>query len=276
MNLKSDRAFGGRQIRIKEGPDSANHDRKEPLAVGVPLAMLIKRRLIEQPELVVLTEPRSMGAERFRRLCTVLVNQEQNEAQVIVVTSGGPQEGKSTVATNLALAFAAEKNEPTLLIDADLRRPTIGSWLHPAPQLGLSEVLSGLTTPDHAVMGLENSTLKILPAGRPVDAPGELLSSETTQDLIAELRSHYRRIIIDTPPTVPFTDAEIMGGYSDGVLLIARSKVTPLSLHDQAVGSITSTRILGTVLNDVDFNLADADRYHAKQFSHYYDRERKK
>jgi capsular exopolysaccharide synthesis family protein len=218
-----------------------------------------------------------MPAEKFRRLKTVLLNLEDREPpQVIVITSATPGDGKSMVSMNLSLAFAADGTGEVLLIDADMRRPTIEGWLSPAPTLGLSEILSGRTTLEHAVLDLKNAPLKILPAGHPPRETAELLSSGACVELIATLRKRYQRVIIDTPPIVPFSDANVIGGKSDGVLLVVREGVTPKPLFVQALSSVTSTNVIGTVLNDAKFNLADRHRYHENYYNKYYDKERRK
>lgn len=247
------------------------------LTAGVPLAKLIKRKLAEAPELVMLTKTRSVGAEKFRRLRTILANRQEGCPQVVVVTSAGPGEGKSLCSINLALAFAADEKANVVLVDADLRRPTIERWLSPEPKLGLAEVLKGRTELEHAVLHLENSALKILPAGSPPRDPVGLLSSDVARDVMAELRAQYTTVIVDTPPIVPFTDADVLGALSDGVVVVARSAVTRVSSYIQAVQAVTSTRVLGTVLNDLTFNLADRTHYYGyeKSYDDYYSRERK-
>ena len=211
---------------------------------------------------------RSVGAERFRRLKTVLANAEQGGPQVIAVTSGGPDEGKSVVAANLALAFAAD-TDGVLLIDADLRRPSIENWLDPAPNLGLAELLRGRTELEHAVLPLENSLLRVLPAGNAPRDPVQLLSSAAAKTLMATLRERYTRIIIDPPPIVPFTDADAIGTECDGMIIVARSGVTRKEVFMQALESVTSTRSLGTVLNDLSYNIADRKSYYSE--GHYYE-----
>lgn len=245
------------------------------IAEGVPLSKLIKREIAEIPELVMLSQPRSLSAERFRRLKTTLVHQFGDELQVIVVTSGAPAEGKSTVALNLALAFGAEIDEKTLLIDADLRRPSIGGLLQPAPKLGLREVLSKLAPLEHAVLELKNSPLEILPAGAKTEDPLELLTGQEASTMISGLRERYRWIVLDSPPIVPFTDADALGALSDGILMIARARTTHESLYQQAISAVTSTRILGAVFNDSPRSLADAGKYYDRYYSAYYDRDRK-
>ncbi len=244
------------------------------LTEGVPLAKLVKREMIAHPELVMLSQPRSIFAERFRRLKTSIAHQFGDAARVIVVTSGAPGEGKSTVAANLALAFAADGGDKTLLIDGDFRRPTVGRWLHPAPQLGFAEVLAKRTGLDHAILSLTNSTLEVLPAGDCPRDPLELIASQTARAMLAELRRNYARIVIDTPPVVPFTDADAMGAMADGVLMVVRAGATPKSVYRQALSSITSTRILGSVFNDAPHSLADGGRYYDKYYTAYYDKKR--
>lgn len=245
------------------------------IAEGVPLSRLIKSEISEIPELVMLSQPRSLSAERFRRLKTTLVNRFGAELQVIVVTSGAPGEGKSTIALNLALALGAELDDKTLLIDADLRRPSIGALLQPAPKLGLREVLTKLAPLEHAVLELKNSALEILPAGSKTEAPLELLTAQEARSLISGLRERYRWIIIDTPPIVPFTDADALGALSDGILMVVRARSTPESVYQQAVSAVTSTRILGAVLNDSPRSLSDSGAYYDRYYRAYFDREHK-
>jgi capsular exopolysaccharide synthesis family protein len=241
------------------------------------MARLIKRKIVEAPELVMLSKPRSVAAEQFRRLKTLIVNEHKDAAQVLLVTSAAPGEGKSMVSTNLALAFAADLQGEVLLLDADLRRPTLEHWLQPAPKLGVAEILQGQTELDHALLELENSSLRVLPAGVPPPDPVELLASDTAKTLVAALRQRFSRIVIDTPPIIPFTDADAIGRLCDGALIVVRSSSTRQSAYTQALAAVTSTRVLGSVLNDVTFNLADREYYHYEKSYHaYYDRERER
>lgn len=254
--------------------DEALRRTDDKLTAGVPLPKLIKRRLIDAPEIVLLSRPRSLGAERFRRLRSQLRGGSEEGPQILVVTSASPSEGKSMVAMNLALAFAYEGQGDVLLVDADMRRPSIGDWLNPAPDVGLAELLMGRTELEHVVLQLENVPLSVLPAGAPQRDPGELLPTEFASSLFSGLRQRYRRIIIDTPPIVPFTDADVLARKSDGVVIVARAGATRRGLLRQAIASVNSTRVLGTVLNDVTFNLADMGTYYSnKNYEEFYKRE---
>ncbi len=270
--------YGIKSFRF--GKNRATEDRRsgrrgEMITAGVPLAKLIKRRIVDTPELVLVSRSRSVAAEQFRRLKTLLVNEHKESLQVILVTSAAPGEGKSIVSTNLALAFAADHQGEVLLIDADLRRPTVEHWIEPRPRLGVAELLLGQTELDHAILELENTTLRILPAGAPPEDPSELLSAEPARRLFAELRTRFTRIIVDTPPIVPFTDADAVGALCDGALVVVRAGKTRQSMYLQAVNAVTSTRVLGSVLNDVTYSLADREYYqYEKSYHAYYDRER--
>lgn len=266
---------GGRRPDTPMAANVKPASKERALAEGVPLPKLIKRELEERAEIVMVSQPRSVFAERFRRLKTKLQHREGGAPQVIVVTSGVPSEGKTTVAINLALAFAAERDDRTLLIDADLRRPSIGRLLQPVPHLGFSEILAGRADPAHGILRLKSSSLEILPAGEPSEDPLQLISSANARSVIADLRKQYSRVIIDTPPILPFTDADGLGALSDGVLIVTRAGVTPVAVYQQVVVSVTAAPILGVVLNETVRSASDAGRYYNKYYDEYYAKDRK-
>jgi capsular exopolysaccharide synthesis family protein len=241
-------------------------DRRIPLVAGVPMGGIIPRKFSDDPHLVVANKPGSPVAERYRRLRLKLEqpNPDGASRQAIVVTSAVPEEGKTTTSINLALAFAENRDRRTLLIDADLRRPSVTKYLVPAPTLGLTEILSGETTLDHALIEIKSSHLTILPAGTPTPNPLDLLRSDYLASIVAELRRRFDRIVIDTPPTVPFTDAAVLNDVSDGALLVIRAGKTTGTLIDRACASLSHGTLLGVVLNDVVFTAVD--RYY-----HHYD-----
>src|SRR6185503_8583091 len=103
-------------------------------------------------------------------------------------------------------------------IDADLRRPALTRYILPAPTLGLSDILSGDTSLDHCLIELKSSHLTVLPSGAVSFNPLELLQSDYLVSILGELRRRFDRIVIDTPPTVPFTDAAVLNNVSDGAL----------------------------------------------------------
>lgn len=181
--------------------------------------------------------------------------------QLTVITSAVPGEGKTTTAVNLALAYAENRRYRTLLVDADLRRPSVARYITPAPVDGLSELLAGESSLERVLIEMTGSGLWVLPAGAPRETPLEFLQSDALGSLIAALRSRFDRIVIDTPPTVPFTDAAILAAQADGTLLVVRARTATRPLISRAQESLSGTEILGVVLNDVAYTVVDRYYY---------------
>jgi capsular exopolysaccharide synthesis family protein len=255
--------------------DSTTITPNDKLTVGVPLARVVPRKLVDSPGILFRGPASSPAAERFRRLKAILTQDPADSPQVIVVTSAIPGDGKSFVAMNLALAFAADADTRTLIIDADLRRPALDRYITPAPTLGLSDLLEDRVSLQHTVLFLKDSALQILPAGRRAAEPVELLSSAACAELFTLLRTRYDRIIIDTPPALPFTDADVIGRNADGALFVVRQGSTPKAHYRRVVSMLGSLRVLGSVLNDSTYSLADRGHYYDKYYDHYYRRDRK-
>lgn len=221
-------------------------------------------KLTVTPDLVMLADRQSPAAERFVRLKADLAVDMPDKPKVIVVTSPMPGDGKSFVAINLALALAGDGETRTLLIDADLRRPGLHRRLRPEPERGLTEVLEGKTQLGRAVAETEVEGLEVLAAPHRAEDPGRLLATNSFRELVESLRKEYDRIVIDTPPAVAFADAELVAGCSDGVILVARSWVTPRYALEEAIDTIRAAPLLGIVLNAATANLLDR--------AHDYDR----
>ena len=240
----------------------AGGDKRVPLVAGVPLGGIIPRKFTDDPHLVLANRPGSPIAERYRRLRLKLDQPGPDGAprQIMLVTSAVPEEGKTTTAINLALAFAEDRDRHTLLIDADLRRPALTRYILPAPTLGLSEVLSSDASLDHVLIEIKSARLTVLPAGATSQNPLALLQSDFLVSVFAELRRRFDRIVIDTPPTVPFTDAAVLNAMCDGALLVVRAGKTTGTLIDRARASLVHSTLLGVVLNDVGFT--PVDRYY--------------
>jgi len=224
----------------------------------------LPRTFVDDPYLVLRTCPESPLAERYRRLRLRL---EQGsvanpfQPQVTVITSAIPGEGKTTTATNLALAYAENRKYRVLLIGADLRRPSVSRYIVPRPTVGLAEVLAGEVSLDHALVEMRDSKLWVLPSGAPRERSVELLQNKSLGTVIAELRTRFDRIVIDAPPTVPFADAAVLASHADGALLVVRAGTSTMPLIRRARESLSGTNILGVVLNDVVFTVVDRYYY---------------
>ena len=154
---------------------------------------------------------------------------------------------RHTFPDDLDFMLVGPRGQRVLLVDADLRRPALTRYIVPPPTLGLSEVLSGEATLDHVLIEMKASHLTILPAGIQTDNPLELLRSDYLSSLVSELRRRFDRVVIDTPPTVPFTDAAVLNAVGDGALLVVRAGKTTGTLIDRACASLSHGTLLGVV-----------------------------
>lgn len=189
--------------------------------------------------------------------------------KVLMVTSSLPEEGKSTVSSNLAFGF--RQLETVLLIDADMRKPTIAKRFGiPSFQPGLANYLSGTEALDACIVSDEQSTVDIMPAGSIPMNPLELLSSPALADLLTELRGRYSKIIIDTPPVQAVSDALVVAANTDATVMVVKADQTRSGIVQQSLAKLINahTRVLGVVLNDVDLKLAE--RYYGNMGYYKY------
>jgi capsular exopolysaccharide synthesis family protein len=201
--------------------------------------------------LVCLTDPGSLGAEKFRVLGLRLRNmREKRKLKRIVVTGTAPEEGKSLVAANLALNQSRSKVLKTLLIDGDFRRPTIAKKFGVGALLpGLSECLRGERQLSEVVYRLEGTGLSLLPAGMAPENPLELMQSGRLSEYLDQLGTAFDWIIIDTPPLFPLADTTFWMKLSDGVLFVVREGITERKTLQRAVDTVDKANLLGVVVN---------------------------
>jgi polysaccharide biosynthesis transport protein len=213
-------------------------------------------------ELVAQHLPKSQMSEAFRALRTaLLLSRPDHPPQVILVSSALPREGKTTVAANLAVTLA-QLGDKTVLVDADLRKPGVGRLLNLrlGNQAGLSSYLAGVSTLDLvSVPHPAIPNLTAIPTGPLPPNPADLLASHKLTEAIAELRTKYKFIVIDTPPIMAASDALIASVQTDGVLIVVRSGETPKVAFTRTRDLLTSVNchLLGVVLNAVDSSAPD-------------------
>jgi protein-tyrosine kinase len=190
--------------------------------------------------------------EQYRRLAAVLHDLHANRTlSVLMVASAMPGEGKTLTATNLALTFSESYHDRVLLIDADLRRPT----LHQVFQLDAGYgLLEGLETETDAklVVRQVSSRLAILPAGRSTSDPMAALTSPRMRQLLDEAKETFDWVILDTPPLMLLPDAHLLSALVDGAVLVIRANSTPFELVKRSAEIIGRQRIAGVVLNHAD------------------------
>ncbi len=213
-------------------------------------------------ELVAQHLPKSQMSEAFRALRTsLLLSQPGRPPQVILVTSALPREGKTTAAANLAVTLA-QLGDRTVLIDADLRKPGVGRLLNlgSGKYAGFSSYLAGVSSLDLVTVPHPSiPNLSAIPTGPLPPNPADLLSSHKLSEAIAELRTKFKFIVIDSPPIMAATDAVILSVQTDGVLLVVRSGETPKEAFTRTRDLLLSVKchILGVVLNAVDSGAPD-------------------
>jgi capsular exopolysaccharide synthesis family protein len=189
---------------------------------------------------------------------------EESPVKVIAVVSSEAAEGRSTVAMNLALAFA-EAGRQTLLIDADLRRPQIAEYLGIEGGVGLSGVLAGQAGLDTALQTWGEQKLHVLASGPLQPYPSELLGSRQMADLVARLRSEFDTIILDTPPVLPVTDGVIAALLCDGAIVVVRNGRTSRAQLGRALQALRAVGVpvLGAVRNMVPLRRSGRSAYGA-------------
>jgi len=190
--------------------------------------------------------------EQYRKLAAILHHaQVERGIKVIMMSSALPGEGKSLTAVNLSLTLADSYQRRVLLIDADLRRPTVQRIFGIPPISGLNE---GLKAGEDRAMALTavSDLLFVLPAGRPEADPMSGLTSDRMRRLIAQAAATFDWVIVDSPPVGLLPDASLLSAIVDGVLLVVRAGKAPFSLVKRTVESISHDRILGVVMNAID------------------------
>jgi capsular exopolysaccharide synthesis family protein len=193
----------------------------------------------------------------------------QKEVQVLVVTSPGPRDGKTTAAISLAITMA-QGGARVLLVDTDLRKPRIHKSFGIKPDRGISSVILGATTIADATIHTEIPNLDVMPCGPSPPNPAELLHTERFRAILAQLRQSYDKIILDSPPTGPVTDPAILGSVADGVLLVLRAghSTKEAAAHARRHLADAGARILGLVINQADHK-GGGYGYGYSSYSHY-------
>ena len=202
------------------------------------------------PRLIAALAPQAPAAERYRLLRTRIKRAENGRnLRAIVITSPAKGDGKSLTAANLALTMAQEFHQRVLVLDADLRRPSIAGLFGIAETPGLSDVLMGLHDLDSALVQLPDQHLTVLPAGAPAAQPAELLGSAAMRRVLDALRSRFDRILIDMPPVAPLADVHVISPQADGLLMVVRAGITPKPAIERALSGLDMAKVLGLVLN---------------------------
>ena len=214
-------------------------------------------------KLVTSVNSKSVVSEQFRTLRTnINFSMPDQELQTILFTSASPGEGKSTVAANTAVVFAQE-GKRVLLVDADMRKPTVHYTFHMTNTLGLSNLLTRQASLAEVVKESEIEKLHVITCGPIPPNPAELLGSRTMNKVIEEMKEHYDIILFDAPPVLSVTDGQILSNKCEGSVLVMSAGQTEKENIVKAKEALVSSQanIIGAVLNN--FTL---EKYHYYQY----------
>jgi len=222
----------------------------EELTGSVPLGVVpFDANTPKQP--LVTADAFGGRAEAFRALRTNLQFADvDHPPRVIAVTSALPGEGKTTTACNIALTLA-QSGARVVLVEGDLRKPAVGSYLGISNAVGLTNVLAGQHDLREVMVGYERDLLAVLPSGPNPPNPSELLGSQQMRYLLDTLAEHYDVVVVDAPPLLPVTDAALISAAADGAILVIRHSRSRREEADRALQSLAAVnaKLLGTVLN---------------------------
>lgn len=240
----------------------------------VPL--LGKKEGITNPSAVFLDQPDSVFAESIRGLRTsVLLSAIDEPHRVVVVTSTLPGEGKTTIAINLAQALGQLKR--VLLVDADMRRPTVAKKLGREADggAGLVEYLAGEAQMQDCIRTTDNPNVFVLPAGKRLNSPLELISSQRFADTMQELKQRFDVVVVDCPPIKPVSDSLVISRFANAVLYVVKTDGAPHQLIREAIASLRDVEapLLGVVLNQMNMQKAHGYGSYSYQYKYTYGKE---
>jgi exopolysaccharide/PEP-CTERM locus tyrosine autokinase len=219
------------------------------------------------PHIVALHKPNSSAAEEYRKLISSIDKMNKHHKSirnVLVITSSIGGEGKSITAVNLAITMAQNYDNNVLLIDADIRRPSIHKYLNIKSGTGLSDCIIDGIDVGSALLRTGFSKLKFMSAGKRVENPVEILSSKTMRGFLEDLKHRYadRYIIIDASPVLPFAETRLLCSLADGVIFIVKDGLTTVQNVTESMEILESAKVLGIVYNDVSMeSVSNSYRY---------------
>ena len=188
--------------------------------------------------------------EQYRRLRTKIIQSHSKQAfRSLVVTSPEPEEGKTVTVLNLALSFAMLPSFKVLVVDGDLRRGSLGTWLGVGERPGLSNLIEGSATLSEVILRSDDIPIHFIGSGTSTASPGELLQSSELSRQFQRMTERFALVLVDSPPVNLITDVQLLAGSCDGVLLVTRAFSTKRKALERAVQDLQPFRVIGTVLN---------------------------
>jgi capsular exopolysaccharide synthesis family protein len=264
-----------KKMNAKEEPSLKTFEEKTLLSRDEPTLKFSKNetkgvgRPPEEEAPILIVRPETIAAEEFRKLKTQIFHRLPNPPHFILVTSTLPQEGKTMVAVNLALAISQEIHKKAILIDGDLRKPSIHLEEHPNPK-GLSDYLLNQAPLFEILLNTGEEGLQIIPGGSSTRKSAELIGSRKMSELFISLRElrDDTYVIIDSSPIISTAEPTLLSKLVDGIILVVMGGRASKEFVRRAVKSIDHQKIIGIVLNQIDMN--PSSYYYSKYYYGYY------
>lgn len=240
---------------------STIHDLAPPKNEGIPVgsigdfSLLVERKITPDSRLVALSSRTYDGLRDKLRRTKADARTGNNDLKAILFTSVGVGDGKSLTTANLSISISKELGERILLVDANLRAPSIHRLLGVGQENGLSEVLQGTVRASQAISRTDISNFYIVTAGNRVENPTELLNTRKMSDFLALAKKHFDWVFLDSPSLMPEPDADLMSSMVDAVVLVTRISQSSASPLQDGIQMLQGRNVLGMVLNDVDARL---------------------
>jgi capsular exopolysaccharide synthesis family protein len=251
------------KVRVRPAREGRENPEAPPALREIPAEEVVIR---PDSRLVFLTEPSSAAADRLRLLRMRLREfKDLAKLQKLVITSPLPQDGKSTIALNLATALAEGGKRSVVLVEGDLHHPSLADRLGLKPRLGLADCIQRGLDPLPAIQRLQPLNFCLLQAGQAQSNPTELLQSGQLAGIFDSLTSHFDWVLVDTPPVVPLTDALSFSRQADANLLVVRAGQTPRKAIEDAVERLGQKHIVGIVLNGAE----GLNRMYSQYYGYY-------
>jgi capsular exopolysaccharide synthesis family protein len=231
-------------------------------ANGAGIRTVAIRLAVDTP-ILPFDDPHSQAGEQYRVARTKLAQHPQHP-RLVVISSAGSGDGKTVTSINLAGALSLKSEEQILLVDADLRRSQIAKMLGIPETPGLADVLSGVCSLTEAIVRLDQfPNFCVLPGGKPITNPTELLDSSRWASLCASVRRQFKYVVFDAPPMATVADYELIQAHCDGVVVVVRPDHTNRKLCLQALDTVPKERLVGVLMNCVsDWFLWRTRDYH--------------
>jgi protein-tyrosine kinase len=263
--------------KVKEEPSLKVFEEKVVLKKEAPTLIFPREKIEKIKELelpskeeipVLIVPPQSFAGEEFRKLKTQIFQRLPNPPHSILVTSATPGEGKTMVSVNLAIAISQEIHGKAILIDGDLRKPSIHLEKSQNSK-GLSNYLSDGAPLSEILINSEIENLRIITAGSPTRKPSELIGSKRMGELFKSLNEFGDNsyIIVDSSPIVSTTEPTLLSKMVDGIIFVVMAERTPRETIQRAIKSIDRQKIIGVVFNQIDLKQS---HYYSKYYYKYY------